>query len=406
MDGSLLALSILGVTVPVAAAGFGAGLLVEKVTPDAVVRERFWTLAFLIPVVAAAAVPLAAPFLERPVVIKTVEGAVAQVQGVIDIQAAPPSPTQALSDLAALLAPTLLLSVLIVGIAAAGGLLVRRHIRLALLVRKAGLLEDAALSQAVSRQSRTLKVRAPLLKTSDQAVSPMLAGLLKPAIIMPRALTHLPTDRLALICGHELAHLKRGDNLRGWLESVLLAVLWFNPFAGLVHARMAAAREERCDAIALDQASPAHRRAYAESLVETLRLRAGPEPQSAFIGAGRKTAMRLKAILKPHDTAGRRALAGVASIAVALTLAAGAGSVALATQAAPVPSARAAAPDAPEAPDAPTRSSHSQWRQSAQNGPGAPKGEITVTADTVTVGPENFAVWSGNPVVKLRAATG
>ncbi|HYE47329.1 MAG TPA: M56 family metallopeptidase, partial [Caulobacter sp.] len=390
MDGVTLTLTMLGATLPLAALGLGAGLLAERITGAPGVRERIWGLAFLLPVLAVIAAPLAAPHLRRPAPPPSDAAAAVDAPNLAEVSVLrdpPKTPLADLAELGLLLAPTLLLSVILLGAMVALGRLVRRHVRLAALLRGARPLEDEGLAAALVRQARSLKVRPPALKASPQAATPLLAGVLKPAIVIPDALTVLPTERLALICGHELAHLKRADNSRSRLESILLALLWFNPLMAAIHARLMAAREERCDAIALAGADAAARRAYAQCLIETLRLRAGPEPQSAFIGAGRKTAMRLKAILTPRQGARPGAIAGVAAIAAVLTLAVGAGSVALAVQAAP-----------------PTR--NSEWRQSAQETALSPKGEVAVMADQMTVQPGGVTIWSGRPVVKLAAVTG
>ncbi|NBB17249.1 hypothetical protein GVN21_17950, partial [Caulobacter sp. SLTY] len=390
MNGVTLSLMVAAGTLPLAALGLSAGLLAERITSAPGVRERIWGLAFLLPVLAAVAVPLAAPHISRPAPPPVPAEAVEALNlptGAVE-RGADHGAWVGLGDLAILLAPTLLLSAILLGVMVALGLLIRRHVRLALILRKARRLEDEPLSASLKRQAKALKVRAPALKASGQAASPLLAGVIKPAIVIPEALTRLPTERLALICGHELAHLKRADNARARLESVLLAILWFNPLLGAIHARLLAAREERCDAIALAGADPAARRAYAQSLIETLRLSADPEPQSAFIGAGRKTAMRLKAILTPREGARPTAIAGVAAIAALLTLAVGAGSIAMAVQAAP------------------QKARNSEWRQSAQETALSPKGEIRVSADTMVLRPGGVAIWTGRPEVELKAATG
>ncbi|MDB5469394.1 MAG: hypothetical protein JWR84_954 [Caulobacter sp.] len=392
MNGVTLSLLILGATIPMSALGFVAGLLAERITGAPGLRERVWGLALLAPVLAVVAVVLISPHLSRPAPPAGPVAAAADLNlgdvAVLAPQAA--DPLGRIGDLILLLGPVLLLSIILLGVLVAVGLLVRRHVRLGRLLAAAKPLDDADLIADLARQAAILKVRSPSLKASDQAGSPLLAGLIRPAIVIPRLLTKLPTPRLALICGHELAHLKRGDNPRAWAEGVLLAAMWFNPFMAMIQARLNAAREEHCDAIALSHADATARRAYAETLLETLRLSAGPEPQSAFIGAGRKTAMRLKAILKPHAPAGLGTKASVIAIAAALTLAVGGASIALAMQAAPE---RALAGRA------------SSWRQSMQDNALAPKGVIDIVADETRI-KNGVAYWSGRPAIRLTPATG
>jgi beta-lactamase regulating signal transducer with metallopeptidase domain len=190
------------------------------------------------------------------------------------------------------------------------------------------------LAMAVRAAARRMDTGRPEVKISDTIDQPLLAGLATPVILLPRAMVEsLDIARLVPVCAHELAHLKRGDNWRQLLEHLLGGLFWMAPPFGLLRARAAAAREELCDALALDGASPAVRRTYAETLVDVLRTRAAPALHPAFTGKGRRPIlMRLKAITEPGQPAslGRRVLLGVVGL-LAVT-AAGAGSLALAQQ--------------------------------------------------------------------------
>ncbi|MGZ9100834.1 MAG: M56 family metallopeptidase, partial [Brevundimonas sp.] len=182
----------------------------------------------------------------------------------------------------------------------------------------------------------------------------LLAHLGRAQLILPVGLTDgAAAVAASAVIAHELAHLKRGDHHALWMEEALLALLAVNPLMPMLRARRAAAREEVCDALALADAAPEARRAYARSLIEALRDRAGPQasgglPALTFTGAGRTTAMsRLKAVLNPATAAGRgpRLVAfGVAGVIAAL---AGAGSLAVAAERAaviPTPATPATAP--------------------------------------------------------------
>ncbi|WP_184722179.1 M56 family metallopeptidase [Caulobacter sp.] len=190
------------------------------------------------------------------------------------------------------------------------------------------------LAQAVRAAARRLDTGRPEVKVSDTIDQPLLAGLATPVILLPRALVErLPLERLVPVCAHELAHLKRGDNWRLLAEHLLGGLFWMVPPYALLRARAAATREELADALALEDAGPAVRRNYAETLIDVLRTRAAPALHPAFTGKGRRpTLMRLKAITDPRDpaTRGRRALLTLASLlAIGLTAA---GSIALAQQ--------------------------------------------------------------------------
>jgi beta-lactamase regulating signal transducer with metallopeptidase domain len=195
---------------------------------------------------------------------------------------------------------------------------------------------DTDLALAVRAAARRMDTGRPEVRISDQIDQPLLAGLSTPVILLPTELVErLGIDRLAPICAHELGHLKRGDNWRLMFEHLLGGLLWMVPPFALLRARAAAAREELCDALALDGAATEIRVSYAESLIEVLRSRAAPTFQPAFTGKGPRTIlMRLKAITEPRQPAGitRKVLLGLTT-ALAVT-AAGAASIALAQQSA------------------------------------------------------------------------
>ncbi|RKH57531.1 M56 family metallopeptidase [Corallococcus aberystwythensis] len=94
--------------------------------------------------------------------------------------------------------------------------------------------------------------RPPLLLVSDEVVSPLAAGLVAPAIVLPaKALRDLPEDALRMALAHEVAHLRRGDLWLGWVPALAETVLFFHPLARQAAREYALAREEACDAEAL-----------------------------------------------------------------------------------------------------------------------------------------------------------
>jgi beta-lactamase regulating signal transducer with metallopeptidase domain len=319
----LLALS-LGLSVAVAALAWAGGRLIERSSADPRLRDRMWGVALLLPALPPLAIGLL--LLTPP-----------PVREVMLTAAAPgaPAPDAALDLSAAALA--VLACAGLLTLARLGALLFRTR-RLHGVIRGAGTI-DASIAGTVEAVAGRLAVQAPRVVVSDATPEALLAGLGRPRLILP---AHLATAAdpavVDAIITHELAHLKRGDHRTLWLEELLLALLAVNPLTLLLRARRAAAREEACDALALAGAGPETRRAYAQSLIEALRSRAGPYdagvlPVLTFTGAGRTTAMhRLKAVLTPAAPAGRRARLGVAVAGLSLLAAAGAASVAVAAQ--------------------------------------------------------------------------
>lgn len=347
---ALLILSLV-LSVGAAVGAWLGGRLVEALSEDPALRDRLWGTALFLPVLPPAVIGL---LLLTPAPVREIAAvASAAPAASIPIEI---SPTPAAAGQAFAPDPTLTMMAVLAG---AGLLAVWGLVRLAVgarrLARLIGGLEapDHETSELVREVATRLSAPAPQVGVSTAVAEPMLVGVIRPRLILPAGLSgSAEPDVVKAMIAHELAHLKRGDHRAIWAEELLLAVLAFNPLMPVLRERRAAAREEVCDRLALAEAAPATRRAYAESLVEALRRRAGPQalPALSFTGAGRRTAMRrLKAVMTPAAPAGRAARLLAAAGALAIALAAGAGSLAIAAEREAVVRIAAAVPAAPEA---------------------------------------------------------
>ncbi|MEQ9406364.1 MAG: M56 family metallopeptidase [Fuerstiella sp.] len=121
-----------------------------------------------------------------------------------------------------------------------------------------GLNRQVAMSQLVSFGAASdlfLRVRGEFrirrkveLRASNEVRSPLAAGLLRPVVLVPRRLLEeLPADELRALFAHELAHHRRFDPWINVLQSLVLSVWWFHPFAWLLHMDSRRVREQCCD---------------------------------------------------------------------------------------------------------------------------------------------------------------
>jgi len=323
---------------PVGALGFGLGRLVERLTDDPRPRAAAWSLAYALPAGALAATvaltfsPVAAQ--------KAAPAPIAseRVVATLDMPAADAAPVAPAWTPSPALTNGLAWS--LVGLSAAGLLTRgwrwnRGRRRLAKVRAAAEPCQDYALVEAVRARAAGLSVKAPRVRISGAVSEPLLAGARRPVILLPKTLAETAdTRRLELVCGHELAHLRRGDNWRIPAEEALAGLFWLVPPVKALRGRMLAAREAVCDLTALEGAAPEARRDYARVLVEALRMNAQPAFQSAFTGRERNlAALRLSAILQPQGRASALRIGLTLVLGGALTAATGAGSLALAEQA-------------------------------------------------------------------------
>jgi beta-lactamase regulating signal transducer with metallopeptidase domain len=310
---------------PVSGLGWLLGKATDRLTDDPALRATAWNRAVALPptllgvMMGLSLIPEEAskPAYQAVINTKAVAAAGAAMHGVA---------ARALPDFNLLqTASALLLLSAASGLAVTAVRQVIGRVKLARIVREARPA-SSELALAVRAAARRMDTGRPEVRISERIDQPLLAGLSSPVILLPAELAErLDIDRLVPICAHELGHLKRGDNWRLLFEHLLSGLFWMVPPLGLLRARAASVREELCDALALEGASPDIRRRYAESLIEVLRACAAPTLHPAFTGKGRKpTLMRLKAITNPRRPAGvaRKLALGAASVlAIGLTAA-------------------------------------------------------------------------------------
>ena len=320
----ILALALMG---SILLSGFilFAAPVAERVSDDPHWRDRFWSVAFWMPV---AAPLLTALFLLLPTPPAEPVAVAAGAMFKTGTASAAPAATVAAAT------PALWIdgaTVAVAALAAAGLLSLLRLGRLVLRTRRLARLIAAA---TPASPELTTQVEARVSRDADEA---FLAGLRRPVLVLPEALIAAEGGTLRAVIDHELAHLRRRDLTALWLEEAARVVMAGNPLLPMLHARRALAREEACDALALSGASTPARRLYARALIDALRHRAEmPAARGlalTFTGTQGKTAMRrIKSVLDPRPAAGRltRRLSLAAALAVGGVVCAG--SLALAGQ--------------------------------------------------------------------------
>jgi len=124
----------------------------------------------------------------------------------------------------------------------------------------------------------------PLLRGPDTS-TPALLGFLRPRLLIPaRLLTPEARAHLRCVLLHELAHVRRGDVLTGWLAYLLLCLHWFNPVLWWARRRCIDDRELACDARVLQLLTPQERRAYGHALLDQFRAVSTPLRSPGLVG--------------------------------------------------------------------------------------------------------------------------
>lgn len=152
--------------------------------------------------------------------------------------------------------------------------------------------------------------------TSELAVPLTLAGR-RPRVLLPLDCVALPAEARRLVLAHECAHIARRDLLLGWLPAAVELLFWFHPLARWAVREYGQAREEACDAAAL-QATHGSPRSYAELLVH---FGVAPRciPSTASCGSPTRSAL-LRRLLMLDSTSSRAGRIGGAVLIVTAIL--------------------------------------------------------------------------------------
>src|SRR6185436_13807211 len=170
--------------------------------------------------------------------------------------------------------------------------------------RASRTITDGSIAEALAKLAASLKItRHVAVAVCDRIASPVLIGVLRPIILLPpAALTGYTPDEIEMVLLHELAHVRRWDNLVNLLQRVVESMLFFHPAVWLISSWVRHEREACCDAIVVTRTDHPH--AYAELLVAL----AAQMPRSVLFHPAASSAMaagplrsRIRRILKLDD---------------------------------------------------------------------------------------------------------
>lgn len=150
----------------------------------------------------------------------------------------------------------------------------------------------------------------------DGHPGPAVRGVLSPRILLPVGIDRLLNPReFRAVLIHELAHVRRRDNLIRLLYEALLCVLWFHPLVWLAGARIGLYRELSCDESVI-------RRAHGRELVSALAKLAVPKQAGVLQAtASSHLSYRLALLTGPAQRTSRGASLVLASLFFAVVTA-------------------------------------------------------------------------------------
>jgi beta-lactamase regulating signal transducer with metallopeptidase domain len=159
-------------------------------------------------------------------------------------------------------------------------------------------INDDAIKNLSTRLASSLRItRRVGLAVCDRIATPVLIGILRPMILLPpAALTGWSPDEIEMVLLHELAHVRRWDNLVNLLQRCIESLLFFHPAVWIISTWVRREREDCCDAIVVRRTERPH--AYAELL---LNLATAHQPLAGLAFASHPLRSRIRRILEPKS---------------------------------------------------------------------------------------------------------
>ncbi|MGD2133890.1 MAG: ankyrin repeat domain-containing protein, partial [Maricaulaceae bacterium] len=199
-----------------------------------------------------------------------------------------------------------------------------------LLVR---MISHALAGERLRQRARTFtppaflpdRLRRLRMKRSDEVGGPMVAGLLRPTVILPSdALARYAEHELIALLEHERAHIERGDLVLACVQRIVIALTWWNPAMHWINRRINDECEAACDDAAATVVGDA--RAFANALTANARAQLTMGPARLAVGAmhGRSQLARRVRRLMDHVGTPSRVAARIGVAALTLVIVASA----------------------------------------------------------------------------------
>ncbi|WP_406694243.1 M56 family metallopeptidase [Singulisphaera sp. Ch08] len=166
--------------------------------------------------------------------------------------------------------------------------------------RSSVLLETGAIAQCCRELAASLGVARDVgVAVCDQLVAPVLIGVLRPLILLPpAALSGWSIEQVEMALLHELAHIRRRDNLVTFVQRLAESLLFFHPVTWWLSAWISLERELCCDRLVVERTG--RPQAYARMLAALAG--AGPGANlPALAMAERPLTTRIRRILDMED---------------------------------------------------------------------------------------------------------
>ena len=168
-----------------------------------------------------------------------------------------------------------------------------RHSTMKARLREGEPVVSGSALETLQRVKGLLQERRPVtLILSSDFPEPGVCGIRRPKLVLPKRVVEALTDQeLEAVLLHEVAHVRRRDNLVSLFQSWLGCVFWFHPAIWLIDRQLLEERERACDEEVLSHAPNCQQ--YLSSLLKVFQSSLGERLAGASLITGSNLKRRI-----------------------------------------------------------------------------------------------------------------
>jgi beta-lactamase regulating signal transducer with metallopeptidase domain len=131
---------------------------------------------------------------------------------------------------------------------------------------------------------KTKTISPDVSLTHKNYISPFIVGVRRyTLVISPELLERLNKSEKETLIQHELSHIKRKDNLIGWIALILKDLNFFNPFAYIAYSLIRSEQEKACDKLVVKYSGKSPKEVAKDVLNSILKLNLILSPSNHLI---------------------------------------------------------------------------------------------------------------------------
>lgn len=190
-------------------------------------------------------------------------------------------------------------------------------LRMCTFARRGVPIRGARLASLASVLVESSGIHVPVRQSAACQV-PLVAGVLRPVVILPTEASEWNDEEVTFALRHELGHVQRRDCLSRLVADLTCALYWMNPLVWLAARQLRLMQEHACDDLVLISGAPAD--TYAEQLVAAAcRLQASDFSTRHALAMAQPSTLEIRVISIMNTTTNRNPHNGRCACVASLT---------------------------------------------------------------------------------------